>query len=92
MRSSLHFQMATIKLIISTVLTSSMTKRTLNGLMTVKYALRVYDNTPLTVPITEELITLSRSANKNYINPIEMIKKGKKRNPLKNKGRRKRGQ
>src|SRR5678815_2342152 len=46
---------------------SSMSERTLNALITVKSALKMYDNKPYLISLTPELLSMGRLAYKQYI-------------------------
>lgn len=52
-----------------------MSERTLNALLTVKAALKAFDNKPHLVPITKELISMSRVAYQSYKSYLEDKKK-----------------
>lgn len=56
---------------------ASMSERTLNALITVKSALKLYENKPHLVPITRELLAMSHSAYNHYKLYLEEEKRKK---------------
>lgn len=56
---------------------ASMSERTLNALVTVKSALKLYKNKPHLVPITKELLAMSHSAYSHYKMFLEEEKRKK---------------
>lgn len=54
---------------------TKMSERTLNAYITVKDALKLYNNKPELVPMTRKLITLAQSAHKSYVSFLEERKR-----------------
>lgn len=56
---------------------ASMSEKTLNSYMVVKYALKKYNNLPHAVPITKELLNLARISHQKYDEYLEKKRKTK---------------